>query len=188
MRQQAPLVPHGAGGLCRRGHDAAPHTGEGPGRWAPSWACCRASSRPSPTCRWQRWRAPVSPKAARCSISPSAPCSQALLGMLFVGRQRPGTGPAALWLLPIGLAGAFRPAVHDARLLQRSHHGGGQPAVLGHRVRRLPTASSSSATRLPLMGWLGMALIIVSGITATVLRTRARAERARRRTLKTCTA
>jgi hypothetical protein len=61
----------------------------------------------------------------------------------------------ALWLLPVGAAGFARPVVHDARLQPRRHAGGGQPAVLGHRVRR--AVQRAAVRRRDPAGWAGPA-------------------------------
>ena len=94
-----------------------------------------------------------------------------LLGMLFVGAT-PWTWPAALWLLPIGLL-----AVFGQLCMTRAYASGATLVVANLQYSGIVFAAIYSLTifgdRLPLMGWLGMALIIVSGVTATVLRERA---------------
>jgi S-adenosylmethionine uptake transporter len=94
-----------------------------------------------------------------------------LLGMLFVGAT-PWTWPAALWLLPIGLL-----AVFGQLCMTRAYASGATLVVANLQYSGIVFAAIYSLTifgdRLPLMGWLGMGLIIVSGITATVLRARA---------------
>jgi S-adenosylmethionine uptake transporter len=94
-----------------------------------------------------------------------------LLGMLFVGAT-PWTWPAALWLLPIGLL-----AVFGQLCMTRAYASGATLVVANLQYSGIVFAAIFSLTifgdRLPLMGWLGMGLIIVSGITATVLRARA---------------
>jgi S-adenosylmethionine uptake transporter len=94
-----------------------------------------------------------------------------LLGMLFVGAT-PWAWPAALWLLPIGLL-----AVFGQLCMTRAYASGATLVVANLQYSGIVFAAIFSLTifgdRLPLMGWLGMGLIIVSGITATVLRARA---------------
>jgi S-adenosylmethionine uptake transporter len=94
-----------------------------------------------------------------------------LLGMLFVGAT-PWTWPAALWLLPIGLL-----AVFGQLCMTRAYASGATLVVANLQYSGIVFAAIYSLTifgdRLPLMGWLGMGLIIVSGVTATVLRARA---------------
>ena len=94
-----------------------------------------------------------------------------LLGMVFVGAS-PWTWPAALWLLPIGLL-----AVFGQLCMTRAYASGATLVVANLQYSGIVFAAIYSLTifgdRLPLMGWLGMGLIIVSGVTATVLRERA---------------
>jgi S-adenosylmethionine uptake transporter len=94
-----------------------------------------------------------------------------LLGMVFVGAT-PLTWPAALWLLPIGLL-----AVFGQLCMTRAYASGATLVVANLQYSGIVFAAIYSLTifgdRLPLMGWLGMGLIIVSGVTATVLRARA---------------
>jgi S-adenosylmethionine uptake transporter len=94
-----------------------------------------------------------------------------LLGMVFVGAT-PWTWPAALWLLPIGLL-----AVFGQLCMTRAYASGATLVVANLQYSGIVFAAIYSLTifgdRLPLMGWLGMGLIIVSGVTATVLRARA---------------
>jgi S-adenosylmethionine uptake transporter len=94
-----------------------------------------------------------------------------LLGMLFVGAT-PWTWPSALWLLPIGLL-----AVFGQLCMTRAYASGATLVVANLQYSGIVFAAIYSLTifgdRLPLMGWLGMGLIIVSGVTATVLRARA---------------
>jgi S-adenosylmethionine uptake transporter len=73
---------------------------------------------------------------------------------------------------PRGAAGGGRAAVHDARLQPRRHTGGGQFAILGHCVWR-GVQRAAVWRHDPAAGWAGMALIVASGIAATVLRARA---------------
>jgi len=94
-----------------------------------------------------------------------------LLGMAFVGAT-PWTWPAALWLLPIGLL-----AVFGQLCMTRAYASGATLVVANLQYSGIVFAGIYSLVifgdRLPLIGWLGMALIIVSGVTATVLRARA---------------
>jgi S-adenosylmethionine uptake transporter len=94
-----------------------------------------------------------------------------LLGMVFVGAT-PWTWPAALWLLPIGLL-----ALGGQLCMTRAYSRGATLVVANLQYSGIVFAGIYSllifGDQLPLMGWLGMALIIVSGITATVLRARA---------------
>ncbi|MBT9466329.1 DMT family transporter [Hydrogenophaga sp.] len=93
------------------------------------------------------------------------------LGMLFVGAS-PWHWPSALWLLPIGLL-----AVLGQLCMTRAYSSGATMVVANLQYSGIVFAALYSLVifgdQLPLVGWLGMGLIIVSGITATVLRTRA---------------
>ena len=92
------------------------------------------------------------------------------VGMLFVGAS-PWHWPSALWLLPIGLL-----AVLGQLCMTRAYASGATMVVANLQYSGIVFAGIYSVVifgdRLPLIGWLGMALIIASGITATVLRTR----------------
>jgi len=93
------------------------------------------------------------------------------VGMLFVGVS-PWHWPSALWLLPIGLL-----AVFGQLCMTRAYASGSTLVVANLQYSGIVFAGIYSLTifgdELPLMGWLGMALIIASGITATALRARA---------------
>ncbi|MBN9370331.1 MULTISPECIES: DMT family transporter [Hydrogenophaga] len=93
-----------------------------------------------------------------------------LLGMMFVGAT-PWHWPGALWLLPIGLL-----AVFGQLCLTRAYAQGATMVVANLQYSGIVFAALFGITvfgdRLPLIGWLGMALIVVSGIAATVLRSR----------------
>ncbi|MEY4979075.1 MAG: hypothetical protein RLZZ352_1345 [Pseudomonadota bacterium] len=93
------------------------------------------------------------------------------VGMLFVGVS-PWHWPSALWLLPIGLL-----AVLGQLCMTRAYASGSTLVVANLQYSGIVFAGIYSLTifgdELPLMGWLGMALIIASGITATALRARA---------------
>lgn len=92
------------------------------------------------------------------------------LGMVFVGVS-PWHWPSALWLLPIGLL-----AVFGQLCMTRAYASGATLVVANLQYSGIVFAGIYSLTifgdQLPLIGWLGMGLIIVSGITATVLRER----------------
>lgn len=93
------------------------------------------------------------------------------LGMLFVGASA-WRWPSALWLLPIGLL-----AVMGQLCMTRAYSRGATMVVANLQYSGIVFAGIYGLTFfgdvLPLMGWAGMALIIVSGIAATVLRSRA---------------
>jgi S-adenosylmethionine uptake transporter len=93
------------------------------------------------------------------------------LGMLFAGASA-WHWPSALWLLPIGLL-----AVFGQLCMTRAYASGATLVVANLQYSGIVFAGIYSLTifgdQLPLMGWLGMALIIGSGITATALRARA---------------
>jgi S-adenosylmethionine uptake transporter len=93
------------------------------------------------------------------------------LGMVFVGASA-WHWPSALWLLPIGLL-----AVFGQLCMTRAYASGATLVVANLQYSGIVFAGIYSLTifgdQLPLIGWLGMGLIIASGITATVLRTRA---------------
>lgn len=93
------------------------------------------------------------------------------LGMLFVGAST-WHWPSALWLLPIGLL-----AVFGQLCMTRAYASGATLVVANLQYSGIVFAGIYSLTifgdQLPLIGWLGMGLIIASGITATVLRARA---------------
>jgi S-adenosylmethionine uptake transporter len=93
------------------------------------------------------------------------------LGMLFVGAS-PWHWPSALWLLPIGLLALF-----GQLCMTRAYSRGATMVVANLQYSGIVIAGIYGVVifgdDLPLIGWLGMALIIVSGIVATVLRTHA---------------
>lgn len=92
------------------------------------------------------------------------------VGMLFSGVS-PWHWPSALWLLPIGMLALF-----GQLCMTRAYSRGATMVVANLQYSGIVIAGIYGIVffgdQLPLMGWLGMALIIVSGITATVLRTR----------------
>lgn len=93
------------------------------------------------------------------------------LGMLAIGHS-PWPGWPALWLLPVGLfasAGQLcltRAYSHGATLVVASLQYSG--IVFGAFYSLLLFGDA-----IPLSGWLGMALIVASGLAATALRSRA---------------
>jgi S-adenosylmethionine uptake transporter len=93
------------------------------------------------------------------------------LGMLFVGASA-WHWPSALWLLPIGLL-----AVMGQLCMTRAYSRGATMVVANLQYSGIVFAGiyglAFFGDVLTLMGWAGMALIIVSGIAATVLRSRA---------------
>lgn len=93
------------------------------------------------------------------------------LGMAFVGVS-PWHWPGALWLLPIGLL-----AVGGQLCLTRSYAQGASMVIANMQYSGIVFAALFGLTvfgeHLPLMGWIGMGLIVLSGIAATALRSRA---------------
>lgn len=93
------------------------------------------------------------------------------LGMLFVGANA-WHWPSALWLLPIGLL-----AVLGQLCMTRAYARGATMVVANLQYSGIVFAGIYGIVFfgdvLPLLGWAGMALIIVSGIAATALRARA---------------
>ena len=92
------------------------------------------------------------------------------LGMVFTGVSA-WQWPSALWLLPIGLL-----AVLGQLCMTRAYSRGATMVVANLQYSGIVFAGVLGIVvfgdQMPLIGWLGMALIIVSGIAATVLRTR----------------
>lgn len=82
------------------------------------------------------------------------------------------TWPSALWLLPIGLL-----AVLGQLCMTRAYASGATLVVANLQYFGIAFAGAYGmlvfGDELPLIGWLGMALIVVSGIAATFLRERA---------------
>lgn len=93
------------------------------------------------------------------------------LGMVFAGASE-WHWPGALWLLPIGLLALF-----GQLCMTRAYSRGATMVVANLQYSGIVFAAlyglAIFGDQMPLMGWLGMALIIASGITATVLRSRA---------------
>ena len=93
------------------------------------------------------------------------------VGMVVMGVS-PWRWPSAVWLLPIGML-----AVLGQLCMTRAYASGHTLLVANLQYSGIVFAGIYSLTifgdKLPLIGWAGMGLIIVSGITATVLRERA---------------
>ncbi len=93
------------------------------------------------------------------------------LGMVFVGATA-WTWPSALWLLPIGVLAAL-----GQLCMTRAYSSGATMLVANLQYSGIVFAGLFSllifGDQLPLIGWLGMGLIVISGIAATVLRARA---------------
>jgi S-adenosylmethionine uptake transporter len=93
------------------------------------------------------------------------------LGMVFAGVSA-WHWPSALWLMPIGLL-----AVFGQLCMTRAYSRGTTMVVANLQYSGIVFAGFYSLSlfggELSWIGWLGMALIIFSGITVTVLRARA---------------
>jgi len=91
--------------------------------------------------------------------------------MVFVGASE-WTWPSALWLLPIGVLAAL-----GQLCMTRAYSSGATMLVANLQYSGIVFAGLFSllifGDHLPLIGWLGMGLIVASGIAATVLRARA---------------
>lgn len=101
-------------------------------------------------------------------------CGSALagaLGMLVTGAS-PWHWPQALWLLPMALFGSL-----GQWCMTRAYSHGATLLVANLQYSGIVFGAAFSLVlfgdRLPLVGWLGMALILASGIAATALRARA---------------
>lgn len=94
-----------------------------------------------------------------------------LLGMVFVGAS-PWRWPSVLWLIPIGLL-----AVIAQLCMTRAYASGATLVVANLQYTGIVFAGFYGMVifgdQLPLIGWLGMGLIIISGVVATALRARA---------------
>lgn len=92
-------------------------------------------------------------------------------GMLLTGAH-PLNTPHALWLLPIGILAAL-----GQLCLTRAYTRGATILVANLQYAGIVFSALFGLwlfdERIPLPGWLGMAAIIVSGITASILRARA---------------
>ena len=93
------------------------------------------------------------------------------VGMLVLGVS-PFNGLQLLWMLPIGLL-----AVLGQLCMTRAYASGATLVVANLQYSGIVFAALYGllvfSERLPLIGWIGMLLIIASGIAATVLRERA---------------
>jgi len=94
-----------------------------------------------------------------------------LVGMALFGASA-WTWPSALWLLPIGLL-----AVLGQLCMTRAYASGATLVVANLQYFGIAFAGAYSVVifgdLLPLVGWLGMGVIVASGIAATFLRERA---------------
>ncbi|MDR3455441.1 MAG: DMT family transporter [Rhodoferax sp.] len=81
----------------------------------------------------------------------------------------PWTWPSALWLIPVGLLASL-----GQLCMTRAYSHGATLVVANLQYSGIVFAAIYSVTlfgdAIPLMGWVGMGLIVVSGIAATVLR------------------
>jgi len=97
-----------------------------------------------------------------------------LAGMAVFGFHA-WTWPSALWLLPIGLL-----AVLGQLCMTRAYASGATLVVANLQYSGIAFAGVYGIVvfgdQLPLIGWVGMALIVVCGIAATFLRERASAK------------
>lgn len=97
------------------------------------------------------------------------------LGMLFQGVS-PWDWQQALWLPPVGILASLG-QLSMTRAYSMSAHHGGTLMVANLQYSGIVFAALYSlilfGDNIPLMGWAGMALIILSAIAATVLRARA---------------
>jgi len=93
------------------------------------------------------------------------------IGTLALGPS-PWSWDGAVWLLPIGVLALF-----GQLFMTRAYASGATLVVANLQYMGIVFAGLFSLLvfddQLPLLGWLGMALIIASGIAATVLRSRA---------------
>ena len=91
--------------------------------------------------------------------------------MLFF-EMHPLNSVHALWLLPIGILAAL-----GQLSMTRAYTRGATMVVANLQYSGIVFAALFGlflfGDQIPLIGWLGMGLIIVSGITATALRARA---------------
>jgi len=97
------------------------------------------------------------------------------LGMLFMGLS-PWNWRHAIWLLPIGLLASLG-QLSMTKAYSMSENHGGTLMVANLQYSGIVFAALYSlilfGDNVPLIGWAGMVLIIVSAIAATVLRARA---------------
>jgi S-adenosylmethionine uptake transporter len=97
------------------------------------------------------------------------------LGMALLGRS-PWDWQYALWLLPIGLLASFGQLCMTKAYSMSTNHGGTLKMANLQYSGIIFSALYGLVLfgdLIPLLGWAGMALIIVSAITATMLRARA---------------
>jgi S-adenosylmethionine uptake transporter len=92
--------------------------------------------------------------------------------LMLVTGMSPWVWPSVLWLLPIGVLAAL------GQLCMTNAYSRGSTLVVANlQYSGIVFASIYGVAlfgdQLPLIGWAGMALIVGSGITATVLRARA---------------
>ncbi|QDL36979.1 DMT family transporter [Rhodoferax sediminis] len=89
-------------------------------------------------------------------------------GMMAVGIS-PWVWPSALWLIPVGVLASL-----GQLCMTRAYSHGATLVVANLQYSGIVFAAIYSVTlfgdAIPLMGWVGMGLIVVSGIAATVLR------------------
>ncbi len=94
-----------------------------------------------------------------------------LVASLYLGFS-PWTWPAVLWLLPVGVLAAL-----GQLCMTLAYSQGATLVVANLQYSGIVFAALYGlflfGDQIPLIGWAGMALIIVSGITATALRNRA---------------
>jgi drug/metabolite transporter (DMT)-like permease len=95
---------------------------------------------------------------------------------MAVTGMSPWPGWPALWLLPLGLLAALG-QLCMTRAYSRALTPRGTLVVANLQYSGIVFASIYGVAlfgdQMPLIGWAGMALIIASGITATILRARA---------------
>ena len=97
------------------------------------------------------------------------------LGMLIMGRS-PWEWQNAIWLLPIGLLASLGQLCMTKAFSMSTNHGG---TLMVANLQYSGIIFSALyglvlfGDLIPLLGWIGMGLIIVSAITATILRARA---------------
>ena len=97
------------------------------------------------------------------------------LGMLFLGVSS-WTWKQALWMLPLGILASLGQLTMTKAYSMAAHHGG-TLMVANLQYCGIVFAAIYSlilfGDNIPLLGWVGMALIVSSAIAATVLRARA---------------
>ena len=97
------------------------------------------------------------------------------LGMLFLGVSS-WTWKQALWMLPLGILASLGQLTMTKAYSMAAHHGG-TLMVANLQYCGIVFAAIYSlilfGDNIPLLGWVGMALIVGSAIAATILRARA---------------